>query len=191
MEAYSDFVNRLATTKSSDIVNNSSAEHAIILLSAMFKHGTGEARVLSGGLNPLIYASEKVVEAVTYFLSRAGNKLTVIVQGLDSSNKPMSENAMAAALRENNLVVTLKEKFASTFNDLVSIKYATGAMKDLEFHFMTVGDSFRFEADRARKEAVAGFCNADIVAGLNEVWKNGQTMAKPIDLSHATPVPAN
>jgi hypothetical protein len=94
----------------------------------------------------------------------------------------MTEEAMVAALRENNLITKLKEKFSTTFDDQVTIKLATGAMRDLEFHFMTVGNAFRFEADRARKEAVAGFNNPEVVKGLNAVWQANQGLAKQLAL---------
>lgn len=179
MDAYIELVNKLAESNSEDIINNSSPDHAIALFEAMFKHGNGEARVLSGRLNPLIYGDEGVIKAITSFLLRTGNSLRVVIQNVDDQCSDLDGHGH---LKENPLVKTLKEKLDKCFEERVSIKMADGLLKDLDFHFTTIGNAFRFEPDRTKKEAFASFNQAEMTKKLNTIWDKDYFKAQPISL---------
>lgn len=180
MDAYIDLVNRLAESNSPDIVNNSSLEHAVAIFATMFNKRCGEARVLSGGLNPLVYGREEVRTAVTNFLSKDGNTLEVVIQGM---GEKLSDTVGEEDIRVNPLVTHLKEKLPKAFDDgRIQIKMAGSVLMELESHFTTIGDAFRFEPDRKEKRAFASFNRPDMVKRLNSVWKSGYSEASQISI---------
>jgi hypothetical protein len=72
MDTYRDFVRAAADgRKPSQIILNRTAPHAAIILEAIFQRAVATVQILTGRLNPDVYAANGIVAAVCAFLAFA------------------------------------------------------------------------------------------------------------------------
>ena len=68
LQGYLNHIELLDREDSPILINNSSIEHAIPLVARLIARGQREISLLTGSLNPLIYADRKIVDALGVFL---------------------------------------------------------------------------------------------------------------------------
>lgn len=174
---YRELVRELAESRSSKMVNNSSIEHAAVLLSEMFRRNTGHAVIFSGSLNRALYARDEILDAIGIFLSHSSSLLHVVVQ-------EKSDGEDNFAFVHNQILHKWGDDAAARLEGRVADDEA-GAVA---FHFATVGDSaFRFESDRSKHEAFASFGRPEHVKTLKAVFQRAWNAATKIEALEAQP----
>ena len=161
MDKYRKEVKNLADSNSSNIIPNSSIEHAAVLIENLFSHAHHSIRIFSGNLNPKVYNKREVICAADKFLSRdtseAAKKLEIIVQ-----------NEIEIGDGDENKLYDLCKKYES----ICEIKLADEQGKSVESHFIvTDKTAYRLEPDRNKHVAFACFNNPDSACELDRFFE--------------------
>lgn len=168
MDEYKAYIDRLAGSKSPDMINNSSSEHASVLASAMFKYGASGVNIFTGQLHPETYSTDYVVNQAAVFLQKGGS-LRVLIQ--DSEDKISSEN-----IKNHPFLNMLKKKECPV--QQVSFHRVDKDVADkTPYHFMYMDDyAFRFEPNNQEPVAFASFNKPDVARKLaaifDNIWQN-------------------
>jgi hypothetical protein len=161
-KAYVTLVRRLAETHDSEIISNSSIEHASVLIGEMFQRGSGEAQIFTGSLNPALYAREEIVSAIGSYLSNSTSHLRILIQDV-------AEGVPNADI----FIEKVKERLGESVLPRIEVKIADNFAKDQPYHFTTVGTAaFRFEPDRNKHEAFASFGRPETVEKINTIFQS-------------------
>ncbi len=169
MEAYKNYIETLAKSKSHDMINNSSAAHASVLAGAMFKFGEKSINIFTGKLHPETYATDDVVKEACCFIKNKDGKVRIIIQDKDSvfSNSQIAEHLFFGKLK----------KEGCSFANVMIRRIKEEKINEITFHFMTMDKSaFRFEPNNSEPVAFASFNKPDIAEKLNnkfdELWSS-------------------
>lgn len=161
-KAYVTLVRHLAETHDSEIISNSSIDHASVLIGEMFQRGSGQAQIFTGSLNPALYARDEIVSAIGTYLSNGDSHLRILIQDA-------SEGKLNAA----KFIDKVKDSLGESVLSRIEVKTAGTFAKDQSYHFATVGaTAFRFEPDSSKHEAFASFGRPDTVKKINTVFES-------------------
>lgn len=154
MNEYLSRIERLDLEDSSELINNSSTEHAVPLVAKLFARGRQEILLFTGSLSPKIYAKKSVVDALGVFLIGRSGKVRVLIQD-DDVTVPDER----IALSEGGLISKLKTQFGNDVVNSITVSRASEHTRStVKQHFLVVdGKGFRFEPDNTKHEAVASF----------------------------------
>lgn len=165
---YQNYIDNLSSTKSSEIFLNSSREHAVIIMSNIFKTAKDEVLILAGDLFGGISNQKLYWVELIKFLNRGG-KLNILLTKFENNKIP-------------DLFFRIDQ---DEYADQVKVGILDKPVLDNqgnEIHF-TVGDkrSFRFEHDINKFLAYGSF-NSNSAKDLASLFSKLQINAKPIDL---------
>lgn len=169
MDEYLSKIERLDLDDSPDFVNNSSTDHAIPLVARLIARGRKEICMVTGSLNPKIYADKLVIDALGVFLVGRSGKMRVLIQQ-GAEQVPDSEISSGVG----GLVEKLKSEFGASALKNISIGRASDAVRtSVEHHFLVVdAKGFRFEPDNTKHEAVASFNQPTLGEKLAKVFEH-------------------
>lgn len=160
---YERIVERLAESRSSEMISNSSAEHASILIRTMFKNAANTINIFNGCLANVVYGRDDIIKAAKGFVVRGG-KITVVIQD---------------QLADSEIIT---HSFVKEFKDICcenerkgefKIYRADGSCSDLPSHFFVMDDSgYRLEQNKDEPKAFATFNDTEIAGKLNDLFSS-------------------
>lgn len=173
MTGYEEVLNFLATQGSTDSVNNSSMEHAAIMIKTIFKHAKGTVRILADHLKPAVYNRKDLKDVVdAFFRKDPANSIELVLQFNEVDKGSLKANGFLAAMK--------------AYQNRIAIFEASGEMKALRSHFMvtkTDKDNYamRLEFDIEEHLATGSFNNeSDAIKLLDYFNSNKESLAIPI-----------
>lgn len=165
-DSYVALVKKLADEDSDEIFNNSSTDHASVVIGEMFRKGEGNAHIFTGSLNPILYSRDEIVDAIGSFLLDERNTLKVLVQDAISPEtvSPAYDGALA------NRIST---KYGHHVLSRLTIKIGGPSTRSISYHFASIGGkAFRFEQDKNKHEAFASFNRPELASRLESMFSN-------------------
>lgn len=174
MKNYEDMVEALAKSGSSDIIDNSSIDHAAILIKNMFAYATASVDLFTGCLIKSVYEREDIKDAGRAFISRGG-KIRILVQDKDAEKKLENHEFIRAARNscDNN-----------KSGNFTVFKLKADVAKNIKAHFLVMDKKgYRYEPDHSKYEAVACFNNSDIASSLSGLFDALILSSEPVGLT--------
>ena len=167
IDEYKKRLKRLAEKGSDEFIDNSSTEHAVAMIEALFHEAKGRVCIFSDHLNPIVYGKTEVKEAATEFMQRDKSQLVVILQFKQSGKDKLLQNTFLSDLAK------YKEK--------ISIYEAVNELKDFSYHFMVTktdkvtkdgkeNNAMRYELDIKEHKATGSFNAGDFGDKLFEFF---------------------
>jgi len=154
MDQYAKDIDRLIREKTGEIIANCSTKHAVVLLRKMFEHANDSISIFSGSLDFDAYSDTRLIAQMNRFLL-LGKQLIIVVEKDISKENPI----WSFYQDYPNQITMLKldaEKLTSEPN----------------FHFAVMDkDGYRFEGDKRKHAAIAGFGDKDFANKLLESFK--------------------
>jgi hypothetical protein len=169
MDDYREEVERLALERTGEPFYNSSIDHAAVIIEKMFRHAAREVCIITKNLNGRVFAQDEVVSEAQAFLSNANHKVRILME--DDASCLSEGHAFVRGLRQHPGGYEMKQIPATL---LEAVKY----------HFtLTDDDSYRFEPDKNKWEAVAAFGdkpNADrLRSAFESIWRVSPDITLP------------
>ena len=161
LSEYRSFVKRVAdASDSSQIIENRNADHAAVIIEAIFCKAENVIRILTGDMWLPIYATKEVVASAESFLNRNPDAKFEI---LAEEEIDLKNHAFFAALRDK-------------FKSRVHLWSVPREMKDsYPFHFIVAdGRHFRFERNKKEFKAIVQFGELDFGHDLENVFERLQ-----------------
>lgn len=173
MNEYREKVERLAATRSTELIYNSSPEHACTILRSLLETADDTVCLVTERLNPHVFGDDAVVSAARTFLSDGEHKLKVLIE-TDPALCLSAGHPFVEELRQHG-GVELRQ---------IPDRY----LRNMDYHF-TVADrrAYRFEPDKTKFEASACFndeANAEKLASIFDVlWdaSSHKSFPRPLD----------
>ena len=158
--SYAKYVNKCAKEQKSDIIPNSSTDHATILISTFFEHAKQIVRIFSSRLHGEIYNDEDLVKTARDFLLKSkDNQIRILLQEISTDNFDEVES--------NEFC-----KLCLEFPDQCTIKTATKNDREISSHFVIMDENgFRFCPDKANPSAFASFNQPTATKNLLDQFK--------------------
>lgn len=164
---YYKLIEDCAENKKDLIISNGLAEHAVYLMTAMFRYAKNHIRLFSGELPDevrresqtiKIYSNEELLMAAENFLRMEGSRLDILVQE--------GEN-----FESRIFIQTLKKKHEEgVIKGSVNLKISE-ALCGISSHFMVIDNSgYRLETDHNHTKAVANFGDSNTARKLGEIF---------------------
>ena len=154
---YMNKVKRLADDRTGEPVYNASLEHAVVILQNMFSHARKSICILTGRLNNDAYGHPEVVREARRFLESPDQRIRILFE-----DEGLLENV---AHHPFLAIETGQEKIEKHF-------VPKELQQNYQFHFIVVDeDSYRFEPDREKYEAVAAFGDAEGGQNLGRLFE--------------------
>lgn len=181
LKQYTEFVDKLACDKSSDLIANGLEEHAKILIMYLIRNATHKVRLFSSALNRKVYNDDRVVDELLSFFSRAPSDggIYIVLQDKNAVNKLLDPRETAS-----------HKFFQACINNpgKCNIKIASDKDASIKEHFLTMDASgYRFCPDKNVTEAVASFNRPTVVANLVrqfEILYNRAQDLKTLEILH-------
>lgn len=154
MEEYKRLVSQLFDRKSNQLIANSSAGHAAILLGMLFKHAQEEVRIFSQKLSADVFNDSFLNECAESFLKARGKKLRIAItdDNLDES-------------RFRNLISTIPDADVAVYR----FKEIFSNGKSVNFAVMDK-TAYRYEPDRTVCRAIASANDKEFAGKLAAVF---------------------
>ena len=162
LQGYLNHIELLDREDSPILINNSSIEHAIPLVARLIARGQREISLLTGSLNPLIYADRKIVDALGVFLiGRSGFLRILVEKGSDIvSHEQLIDE-------ESGLISVLRAEYGESALSKVEIRRGGGGVSASGVHYLVIDEKgFRFEPDNTKHEAIASFNRPETASRL-------------------------
>ena len=152
MNNYKRFVADLASERSDMTFLNSDKDHAIEVLTQIFKHSNSDVRIFAGSLCSDVGNSLDYIESLSDFIERGG-KVHILL------NKYDSESAKSSSLFKR-LAYYISENKSIIVKQTSSKPYFSNDPEKKEIHF-TLGDdkAYRIETDISKRMAECNFNN--------------------------------
>ncbi len=155
----SDFKTRVreaALVRDGRPLYNGTLDHASILTEAMFASANKHVWILSGKLNARVYGRSEVVEEAKLFLADPDHEVRILVEDGSDEN------------REGHPLFELCEKMGNA-----KIRGVPEALSQAyEFHACVMdGDSYRFERNKEKCEAIAAFGDEDGAQNIERLFE--------------------
>lgn len=145
----------------SEPIFNGTLEHASVVMEAMFKHANERISILTGWLNPDVYAQLHVLVAARDFvLYHERAKVEILIEEYDEW-----------MINVHPLILVLN-RVAGERTDAIQVKGVPRSVVDsYNYHFMVMDDDcFRYEDDRNKPAAIALFGNRDSAMHLRGIF---------------------
>ena len=180
MNEYDDDLRRLELADSTEIVSNSSTDHARALIARLIGSAKERVVVFSGSLNPKIYCDTAVVDAIGAFLLGRNGHLEIVVQR-DSTCVPDRQIVSDVGC----LVDRLRAAYGESVLARVTIARASPIDSvHHKVHFMVVDSKgFRLEPDNTAHRAFASFNQPQFASQLYTAFLSIIKRSSPIALS--------
>ena len=160
METYKDLVERLFQNKSSEIIANSSPEHAAILYQAIFTYAQKEIFIFCDSLKPSVFDNDCVVEKAKAFLSKNNTILHIgVTQHPDTNGNFL------------NMLKSMKKNLNNQEKDRIRVVRFPRMKAKEKFVNFSVMDScgYRYEPDSTRCCAIASANDESFASELRGV----------------------
>lgn len=142
MNSYRAKVKNAASLKNGEPIFNESISHAAILVEELVGSANEQVKILTGELNPRVFASEDVMEQFRLFLADPEHKVRILVEDFTQEDL------------EVHPIIT---EFGNT-GRIELKKVPADVQKTYDFHLLVAdGESYRFEQDKTKSVAVAAF----------------------------------
>ena len=155
MEEYREKVERLARERSGEPFFNSSIEHAAVIVEQIFRSAKKDVCIITERLNGHVFGREEVVREAKSFLSDGTHSLKILMEegaSVLSPGHPLVEEMR----RHSNVEVR---------------KLDPSVTAKLDYHFLVMDDdSYRFEPDKNKWEAVAVFGDSKGAQNLGSIF---------------------
>lgn len=152
---YYRLIDECAQTKKDLLISNGLAEHAVYLMTLMFRHAQSHIRLFSGELPDVmgrehkeikIYSNDELMAAAENFLRNECSNLDILVQ--------KAENVKSRIFIRD----LERKKQGGLIKGLVKLKVTNASISDISSHFMIVDNSgYRLETDHDNTKAIANF----------------------------------
>ena len=151
-------VEALAKERDGEPLYNASIEHATIILQSMLSHAQRSVKLLTGELNKEAYGRRAIVNQVKRFVGEESHSLQILYE--------------EEALGQENTADRHPFLEAVADKSQVELRYVPkGLQSRYGFHFMVIdGESYRFEPNKERFEAVAVFGDREGGKNLEELF---------------------
>lgn len=184
MDEYRELVEILFRERSKEIFDNSSPDHAAVLMETMFRHGDRCIRIFSGCLSDDVYGRASLISEVKKFLFEKSGNLIIIIQDQIEQALIFNRKLLAEILADNT-------GSAVVSNGRLQVFLANPRHAKLDGHFSTMdGIAFRLETNKEKMEAVASANNAGSCVKLDGVFDMLLSTATKLPLVNQYPLPA-
>jgi hypothetical protein len=162
-KAYKSYIDDLSKNGKDTLFINSSASHASIVLSAIFKTAKNCIKMLSGNLAGDVSASLSYQNEIENYLDRGGS-LEIILDNFSEENPPKILDLLKFHKSINPNKILLKSTSAKVFKESENGKS--------QVHFCVADDRmYRLEIDTNKYVAEGNFNNANEVANLTKTFE--------------------
>lgn len=156
MDDYREEVERLACERTGEPFYNSSIDHAAVIVEKMFRHADHEVCIVSSHLNARVFGRDEVVEEAQAFLGNGKHRIRVVIE-----DGPETLSEGHGLIRE----------FARHPGSVSIRRMPEQVRGKIDYHFAVAdGDSYRFEPDKSKWEAVAAFGDPKGAENLKKVF---------------------
>lgn len=175
LSEYRTFIDKLASEKSGDMINNSSGEHASVLAEVMFKYANKSLNIFTGSLYKDTYGKSEVIEQACNFVKTKGGVVRIVFQ--DPPGKISNEEII-----NHPLISSIRRCCNNLDEQLFVHRIQSELAEEIPFHFLTMDDSaFRFEPDRSKPVAFASFNKQAVCEQLTGIFERiFSTMSHPV-----------
>lgn len=169
MDDYREKVEQLARERTGEPFYNSSIDHAAVIIEKMFRHADREVCIISNRLNARVFGQEEVVKEARGFLSDTNHSVRILLE--DEAETLSEGHPLVEELRQHPKSYEVRK----IPQQLVDV---------LNYHFTLVDDdSYRFEPDKSKWEAVAVFGDkngaAKMRTAFDAIWKASASIELP------------
>ena len=178
MEDYKARLARLDLLDSSEVINNTSIEHASLMIARMIARARTSVKIFTGSLNPAVYADEAVLRAFgTFLLGREGNAQILV----HSDGIKVTDDAIIGELSP---LGKLAETFGYDLYARIKVRRLSSQLQNsVSANFIVVDrKSFRFQRDIAKHDAVGSFNQPEIAEKLEPIFDDMFIRSDVIDL---------
>ena len=162
MREYRERVRRAAQERGGDPIYNGSVEHASILAEQLFKSAVVSVDLLTGSLDARVYGRPEVLQEAEAFLSKPNRKVRIL-------------------LEEPECIDVEEHPFFKSFRSRTDVEFRVlpkAISEATHYHFMVMdSDSYRFEEDKTKPEAVAAFGHSEggkkLTSVFSLLWESG------------------
>lgn len=172
MTDYEQLVGRLAAQQSSELISNSSAEHAAVLIKYMFTCAEKTIKIFNGCLSTSVFGKADVINAAKTFVEKGG-RIQVVVQ------EAFSEEALAS----HGLLTALRQMCCNNNETKNSFTMYLGdeQVQNIPSHFLIMDNAgYRLEENREQPVAFASFNDPQIVESLDKLFERILNKSTPI-----------
>lgn len=140
---------------------NGSLEHASVVMEAMFRHAAERVSILTGRLNPEVYAQLNVLSAARDFvLYHERAKVQILI-----------EEHAEWMLKVHPLLLVLNGVKGMRDNAVQIKRVPESFINSYSYHFTVMdGDCFRYEDDRDKPAAIAVFGKPNTAKHLSNIF---------------------
>ena len=166
LEEYRSEIIRLIDTRENVSIDNGSAEHAAVIVSAMFEKADKTIRILTRKLDAKIYARPKLLREAAIFIADPSNKCEIIVEDFDRDNFKTHPFVGKFFDHPNVDFYELSEELGNAINT----------------NFATMDDrGIRMEKERGSPKAFANFGDTKFVGKMNSFFNRVKEIATVIE----------
>ena len=156
---YMNKVRRFAEARTGAPVYNASLEHAVVILQNMFSRADDSIYILTGELNTEAYGRDEVVREARGFLKSSKHRVRILFE----DERLLDEGYVA---KHPLLAIETGQE------QIEKRRVPKELQPNYKFHFVVVDqDSYRFEPDREKHEAVAAFGDAEGAQNLKKLFE--------------------
>lgn len=169
LETYRERVKKLARERKGEPIYNGSVDHAAIIVESMFAEAKSYVHILSEGLNPRVYGPDDVVEQAKLCLAEPNRTMKILIEINDLDRLKTHPYFDELADSKNLEVRFVPSELQARY----------------DFHLLVMdGDSFRFEQDKSKHEAIAAFGDSKSAANLESLFQKiwGLSEENKVDL---------
>lgn len=160
---YEQLVSQLAAQQSSELISNSSVDHAAVLVRYMFKCASKAIRIFNGCLNKSVYGKDDVISAARNFVEKGGRLEVVIQDGLTPDE--ISSHGFLQAL---NQTCSNNTECQGSFE----LYAGNDQVREIPSHFLIMdGSGYRLESNKDQPVAFASFNDQQIAKSLNTLFE--------------------
>lgn len=148
LNTYKKYIEELASDKRNKVFFNSGKEHAVIVLSSMFKRARKSIKIYAGNMLGGIANNQAYIDAINDFLARQG-KIEILLEEYDEENEPVIFKTFRRYYRFNPNQIVIKKHIFSL---------SEGTSQFTPIHFCVVdGRMYRIEKDIVNFAAQGNF----------------------------------
>ncbi|MCK5135612.1 MAG: hypothetical protein KAR19_07480 [Bacteroidales bacterium] len=163
---YKTVVERLAESKSDEVIFNHGNDNCIVTLTQLAKSSKKEIRLYTGSLAPEICNNDEYVKAIEGFIN-SGGKLMIMTEHEPDEKSRLYKLIRSYLGRESNE----EEVSEITYPKLIPMVPKWVQYKGKPIHFATGDNSiFRIETDPVKRYARVCFNNEEITGKLIEYF---------------------
>jgi hypothetical protein len=173
---YRKYVEKLALAESSEFFDNSSDEHAKVVLACMFKYAKKSISIYCRAMLDRIYGTSEVIDEVSGFIERGG-AVRILIEGSES-------DVPTELLEHGAFIQSLSSRLTKDKHKYLEFQRAEDVIRNLNSNHFLVMDSkgLRYELNHDTREASAVFNKSDLAESYQRLFNKLWTHSHPISL---------